>query len=62
MESEMFVPTSIIGQVAKHFNHTVSSPYENNNIKKVYSVPVYRLSFWQITVIAYSVDPEQAPY
>ena len=36
-EPEMFVPTTIIGQVAKHCNHEVESLDENNNIKKVYN-------------------------
>ena len=36
MEPEMFLPSTIFGHVAKHFNYVVSSPNENNNIKKVY--------------------------
>ena len=34
----MFVPTTIIGHVAYYCNHVVSSPDENNNIKKVYKI------------------------
>ena len=37
MELEMFLPFTISGHVAQHRNHMVSSPDENNNIKKVYT-------------------------
>ena len=36
MEPEMFLPSTIIGHVTLYYNHVVSSPDGNNNIKKVY--------------------------
>ena len=32
----MFMPTTLGGHVAKHCNHVVNSPDENNNIGGVY--------------------------
>ena len=32
----MFLPSTIFGHMAQHCNHVVSSPDENNSIKKVY--------------------------
>ena len=37
MEPEMFLPSTIIGHVTWYCYHVVSSPDENNNIKKVYT-------------------------
>ena len=37
MEPAVFMPTTLAGYVAKHFNHVVNSPDENNNIGGVYS-------------------------
>ena len=36
MESVVFMPTTLAGHVAKHCNHVVNSPDENNNIGGVY--------------------------
>ena len=38
MEPVVFMPTALAGHVAKHCNHMVSSPDENNNIGGVYCI------------------------
>ena len=36
MEPVVFMPTALAGHMAKHCNHVVSSPDENNNTGGVY--------------------------
>ena len=36
MEPVVFMPITLAGHVAKHCNHVVNSPDENNNIGGVY--------------------------
>ena len=38
MEPVVFMPTMLASHVAKHCNHVVNSPDENNNIGSVYTL------------------------